>query len=753
MTSNRWQTGKDGKAMKRPLFFVCICLTALIAVWTFCFDAPPLDRELPVEGGSSVTVTGQICKKENRSWYGTEKTDLYLKAIQIINSDTGQVSILNPSYKIICETEAGHEVFKMGRRVTLLGEWTAFEHAANEGQFDSADYYFSQNIVGKMKNAAVQKAEGAYWPLRESLFKLREILKVRLYQALPEKEASILAKMLLGESSGLDQDIKTLYQRNGIVHILSISGLHITMIGMGVYRLLRKAGIPIGPSAAVGTVLLLLYGAMTGFGISCCRAIGMYLIRMGGEVLGRSYDLLTALGILLTWMVCSSNRLLYHSGFLLSFGSVCGIGCLYPILPLEGIKAGRKTLPPPLWWRFLVKRFGGVIRGLWASTAISLFTLPVTLYYFYEVPVYGPFVNLLVLPFMGLVMVLGILLMCFPALPLAGWMESAVFHGFERVCLAAETLPGHTWVAGQPSIWQILLYYGLLFGIIWLCHHKSCFFAAALVGAVLLLGADVNRQDTVAFLDVGQGDCIVVLTETGNAYLFDGGSSSEKSVGEKVILPFLKYHGVSELECVVLSHPDEDHINGVEELVSAQLIPIKQVLLPEVGMGCQEDFSGLLETLKGQHVAYYGQGDWITDGDLTITCLHPYRGFEGESNAYSGCFLLENGAFQVLLTGDVEGVGETLLLQELKERDVQGITVLKAAHHGSNYASSGALLAQLTPRLTVISCARENSYGHPGRETLERIAAVGSDIFCTMEEGQITVSCDERGIRVRTYGK
>lgn len=758
--------------MKRPLFFGCICLIALIAIWTCYFDAPPFYGDVPVKEGEHIIITGQVYQKEYRSYYGTDKTNLYLKSITIIDSDTGQVSDLNPKYKIICELNREQKEPELGRSLRMSGTWQLYEHASNPGEFDLADYYATEGIVGKLANARIEAQGERFWPLRKQLYHLRTLLKDRLYAALPQKEASILAKMLLGEKSGLDEGVKDLYQRNGIVHILSISGLHITMIGMGVYRMLRKGSCPVVPAALVGVAFLLLYGTMTGFGISSYRAIGMYLIHMLGEISGRSYDLLTATSILMAVMVCDNPRLIYHCGFLLSFGSVCAIGCLCPILPLQDVFAKKRAIPLSSPIRFVLKRFGGILQGLWVSTAISVFTLPIMLYFFYEIPVYSPFVNLLVLPFMGMVMTMGFVLMVVPRMPLLAKLEHIILNGYERVCLLFEELPGHTWLVGRPQLWQIGVYYAGLLLIIWLCRkknrrgnisdsisknnlggsghlgiknmkigfRKSKWWACGIIVLVLFLGTDFQKRDTISFLAVGQGDCIVVMTKTGKTYLFDGGSSSERSVGEDIIQPFLKYHGVSRLDGVFLSHPDQDHINGVMELLEKELLEIESIYLPDVDEEGKKDFQEILNKVTKQRVVYYSTGDYLQEGKLLITCLHPPEDFAGETNVYSGCFLLEGGGLKVLLTGDVEAVGEVLLARQLQDRGIGAVQVLKIAHHGSRYSTGKEFLGAVSARLAVISCGAGNSYGHPHEETLEKLDAKGIPYCITWKNGCVTVA-------------
>jgi len=746
--------------MKRPLFWVCICLALLITVWTSCFDAPPFRRDEIVEEGVFVTVKGQIYQKEVSS--------IYLKSIEIIYQDTGQVSKINPRLKIICEYKEGNPKLQLGRVVCVSGIWKSYTQASNPGQFDYVQYYALEGIMGKMQNCIFREYSDSYWPLREKLSAVRNYFKDRIYEALPKKEASILAKMILGEKSGIDKEIRELYRKNGIVHILSISGLHITMIGMGIYRGLRKCSCTIVPSAVAGTVFLLLYGTMTGFGVSTYRAIGMYIIHILGEVVGRSYDLLTAMSIMLVTILVHDPRMIYHCGFLLSFGSVLAVGGLYKVLPLQEAVLKKRAVQPPLIICFLLKRCGGLLQGLWASTSISAVTLPIMLYFYYEIPIYAPLVNVLILPFVGVVMLAGFGLMFFPGFRLLAQTVHIILGGYERICLLSEKLPGHTWVVGRPEMWKIVVYYVMIALIVWLCNEeeevnernkfvkgipgikKSKWWLCCVMVPILILGIRLHREDAISFLDVGQGDCVVVMTQTGKTFMFDAGSSSVKNAGEDIIHPFLAYHGINKIDGVFLSHPDQDHMNGILQLLESESIKIECIYLPDVAEVCKVDFEilfRLAEEAERNHqifpkIEYYSAGDYLKEGTVCITCLHPEEGYLGGTNAYSGCFEVEGFGWKALLTGDVEAEGEEALINQLEKNQMEHVQVLKVSHHGSKYATGKEFLKTITAQLAVISCGEENSYGHPHRETIERLENSKIPYCITWQKGCITVTKD-----------
>ncbi len=845
------------RGMRRPLLCGCLALIAVIVLWQRLACPPPWESEFSRQycgeeqsrGGQPMTVIGQVYEKEVRTLYGEEILVLYLKSVTV-SSDTRSwdgVSVPDNSAqkvndRLLCllatnrtnsegvstERTAGNEAevwqlweqISLGSRVAVQGRLELYQHATNPGEWDNAEYNLITGVAGRLKQARLLGSDSRQWHIREALLRLRHILKERLCRALPNREASVLAKMLLGEKYGLDQGLKELYQNSGIAHVLAISGLHITLLGMGLYGLLRRCGCPIVPSAMAGGCMILLYGCMVGWGISAVRAIGMYLIRMLGEIWGKRYDMLTAMGVLAAGMVCHNPRLVYHCGFLLSFGAVAGMGLIYPPmleLPvnarLEGLLRSRRPACNAYagkgkrgqkgrgYWEYkglLLLR--GLLTGLLASLSVTLATLPIQLCFFYQIPVYGSLLNLIVLPLMGLLLAGGLLLIIFPAMLPVRWGVMGILGLYEEICRLAEGLPGHLWITGCPRLWQIAGYYGILTVTVgWLkrCgkhgeasspkgtirvgreygYEKRGMLRQVLSGhrgiiaevprhrgyrvclllltiAVILLTGSRNSVFTLSMLDVGQGDCIVVRTAQGRAYLFDGGSTSRSRAGEHVLIPYLKYQGIRAIDGIFLSHGDQDHISAVRELLSdSKGIRLKALYLPQVAEPLPEQLEELrlLAREAGCRVEYLSQGRGWQQGDFRLTCLWPEAGYAGDANAGSACYLLEEKDFRVLLTGDVEGEGERELTAYLESMSLAGLDVLKVAHHGSRYSTSDAFLQTATPRLALISAGTDNSYGHPHEETLERLKRAGCLPLQTADSGAITVRYIHNRIEVEKY--
>lgn len=804
--------------MRRPLLLAALFLVAVAAFRLYAGwadDVPPGSTSTKrLEESGELLITGQVYQKDESS--------VYLKSVIILESNAFGQSAADSRQEvpcqenIICEIEEAGTV-PLGSFVAVRGVFAPYLNATNPGEFDSAVYYRTLEIGGRLRKCELLAVGESNWPVREALYGLKCYFKERLYRIFPEKEAAVMSALLLGDKKDLDSELKDLYKRNGILHILSISSLHITIIGMSVYRLLRRIGLPIPPAAVGGSVLLILYGCMTGFGVSACRAIGMYLIRMLGELTGRTYDMLTALGVMAVVMVAGNPYYLRNSGFLLSFTSVLGIGvvspALMPKLQRGGQDSGRTAEDLQSMLREKAERIGASLaQSVSASLAITLTTLPIQLWFYYEIPVYSVFLNLFVLPLMKPMMITGLLALLIPGLGLLGWIDTCILKSYEILCSGFDRLPFHTWNPGCPKVWQIGLYYLLLAGAVLLRTHMqdarsrepgipgvmgtrereqeekapwsrflegsgaNAIWIGGIVAAVLAMALGPPAANSVTFLDVGQGDCILVRTASGESYLFDCGSSSRRNVGKYVLIPYLKYNGIRDIDAIFLSHPDADHVNGAVELLEIggeNNLTVGQLLLPAIREEArQEQLGELASAAAGAGQAhpvptgYLQAGDAWSCGSASFLCLHPREGLGTEDvNAYSLCFYVTfreeasadtardstGGSWTMLLTGDVQNEGEEALQKELAARDIKGITLLKAAHHGSKNSTPEELLERLSPLLTVISSGRNNRYGHPHAELLERLEAAGTVIVETARSGAVTVTVRDGGLRVMPF--
>ena len=645
------------------------------------------------------------------------------------------------------------EELKPGMYLCVRGILEELSLPRNPGEFNARQYYACDHMYYSVKKGEVLKKgkEGnAYQTL---LLRIREHLNGVLEDAAGET-APVFAAMVLGEKGELPKETKMLYQMAGIIHILAISGLHISLLGVGLYELLKKTGLGIWSAGFLSLTVMIFYGEMTGGSVSAMRAVSMFLIATGAKILGRIYDMMTALSVSAMILLLESPAYLYNTGFLLSFGAVLGVGAVLPVfLKFSGIK-------------------NKILKSLMGSVCVQLTTLPVMLWFYGEVPIIGIFFNLLVLPTVGIVLISGVftaLIGCIsPGLAVCVSLPGRlVLFAYDKLCCLGTSLLFCTWTPGQPKIWQAVIYYILLFSVTGAAgflikkevkNRRKLYlaksgFVVSLAAALFVLSQRDRQHMEITCLDIGQGDAIAAQLPTGEVFLVDGGSSNKKNIGQYQLLPFLKNQGISYVDAVFISHTDEDHISGVREILEYMekgLISLKigNLILP--GISEKPEAWRELEALAkkvGIQVMTANRGDDFRIGDGRISVLSPEKGASGEDvNEDAVVFLLSYKNFRGLFTGDVGEETEKKLLSVLSDVDF-----LKVGHHGSGYSSTQAFLDKIKPEVSVISCSESNTYGHPSPETIKRLEKSGSRVEYTMKSGAVTVFTDGKNVGVRRF--
>ena len=279
-------------------------------------------------------------------------------------------------------------------------------------------------------------------------------------------------------------------------------------------------------------------------------------------------------------------------------------------------------------------------------------------------------------------------------------------------------------------------------GQLWDLHALGLF--------VLLHRFDSLSQMQVTVLDVGQGDGIFLKSPGGMTCMIDGGSSDVKNVGQYRIEPYLLSKGVGTLDYVFISHGDSDHTNGIEEMISRQKIGVKMktLVFPKESVWDESLKKLAIYAIEnGVQVAVMEQGQEIEKQGMKILCLCPGSDYSGGTgNGASMVLSVSYREFDFLFTGDVEGIGEEKLCESIEKYcPEKAFEILKAAHHGSRNSSSETFLQKVRPKYTIISAGIENSYGHPHRETIERLEKTGSRILATANCGGIEITVEFGG--------
>ena len=606
-------------------------------------------------------------------------------------------------------------------------------------------------------------------------------------------------------------------------------------------------------------IVVVFYGIMTGLSGSTSRAVIMMGLVMIGKAKGRSADLLTSAGIASICMAVWNPYVIRDAGFQLSFAAVAGLAVIHPVYVQTFGKKGR-----------LRQAFG-------VSLSSSLATLPICVFYYYQFPLYGILLNLLVVPLvscllMSALVTAGCGIVSIKAAELAGIPAHFILILYERLCGLSEKIPFSSINVGHITVRMVLVYYLGLGVVLFIlrCYageknssqstdennsageevnksirnnlagrklekpmtnspsdkdlakpsrskslgrdlakpvrKKSGRCGRYLYGIILVIlltalyeYANLDRSFVTVFLDVGQGDGILIRTEQGTSILIDGGSTSNQRVGEYVLLPAIRYYGMSELDYVFVTHGDADHISGIEYLLNAEHIGvrIRNLVLAKYG-----DRQGLanIETLakeKNINVIYMEAGDKIREklnsdmAGLTLECLYPsgrtleakqvaereaagitddkkiaiglgnaitanvpedeVTGSGPDANDLSIVLLAKYDGRKILFTGDAGSMVEKRLILE-KNLLLSETDVLKVGHHGSRSASSEGFLQTIKPQYAIISCGKKNHYGHPHEETLMQLQTIGARVYRTDQCGAIILHIQSGKIMLHGYG-
>ena len=713
---------------------------------------------------NTVIVQGKIYKIENTAF----GTNIYLKGVEVENGEKS-VSVK----RIFVNTEKIPNV-KIGNIIKVRGKLRQFEEAANKGNFDSRKYYLSLGFYGKIEAGTIEVINSEYSGIRQGLYELRMEIIERLEKLCSDNKGifsiinnknGIIGAIILGDKTDLDSDIKELYSVSGIAHILAISGLHISFIGMAIYRLLRRR-FRFLFSAAVSIPVVLSFGIMSGFGISTIRAIIMFILKIIGEVLGRKYDAITAISLAGLVLLVQNPFVVCNSGFQMSFGAIIAIVLILPIVE-EILNTDNK-----------------IIKVLSANFTISLVMNPILAWNYYELPTFSFLLNIVVVPLMSVVIVssiVGIFCSCI----MFGFGKAVIFPGcgilelYTFLCNIINKSSVASIVVGQPKVTIIIVYYAILLVVLFgLKNIRTKYTRAekerniikketglvlekkakkerrikgqnvklrlACIVGFLLLNCLIyyipNPGFYITFINVGQGDGILIHGDNGTKVMVDGGSTSEKQVAKNCIVPYLKAEGIGTIDYSIITHTDKDHISGILEILennNSNRIRIKNLVMPDINMK-DDTYNELIEKakLKKINVLYIKKGDTLSLGKTKIKCIYPETTTTAsDKNDYCTVLSVKNKTSKILLTGDISKEIEEKIKDDIEEN----YTVLKVAHHGSNYLSSEKFLKKVNPKYSIISVGKNNSYGHPGNETMERLRKQGGVIYRTDEKGGITI--------------
>lgn len=769
--------------MQRPMCIYAALFGAFIALLIpYLIDSyDDHDRLKEMSSPYAVTVMGwvdDIVVKE-------EKTRVTLKKVTFLNEEISTDQ--NGKYGLILYFSENQDVsgLKISQKLAVSGKLYKFDVPMNEGQFDQRQYYYIRGIDGRVINAEILEASDEYSMLKNSLHIIRENVKRKYETYLSKEHAGIMTALVLGDKNSLDEDIKSLYQNAGISHILSLSGLHIATLGLGLLKFLKHISYRFGlmiesfirknkrntkkrpateimkksklVAEIISTVILTNYCLMTGMSVSTIRAFIMFLMGLTADRLNRTYDLLSAAAFSSMIALFVNPLFIFDPSFQLSFGAVLSIGILIPVIST------------------LFRHIPKVFEGLNLSISVWLGTLPICASHFCQVSFGGILLNLIVVPLMSLLLPFGI------GMAIVGdgishilaKTISIILNIYEAASEAFVSVKWLTWVTGKPGVPQILAYYMIICVALAINSYtesrgsriKIAKYAKPLISTSLMLIACllllIRPQNTLEIrnLSIGQGDCSVISTKT-DVIIIDGGSSTLDQSGKYRLIPLLKACGIGKIDYIFISHFDTDHVSAIFELMEDEIYRnrIGSVIISPISAGTAVDNDNLyklFELSDKNKIPIYGMyaGDKVNAGNLNIECISPMNMDFSDENDASMVLLLteESTGYKALFTGDISSNTEKNLIDVLPKLDY-----IKVAHHGSKYSSDDAFLdgiskGKIGTTIGIISAGEKNSYGHPHDETLTRLNKHGIITLRTDKLGETKITIENNKINLSFF--
>ena len=692
-----------------------------------------------------------ICTVLDKEYYpNQEKISLKVKVSQIEREDYN----IKTQGLILVNTYLGDCPYEYGDVLKIKGKLEKPIRQKNFGEFDYELYLAREKIFNYLniwQEKDIQKIgeDDSNFLVSFSLSardKIKEITK----QTLPPPYNYLLIGMLLGEKSFIPPHLKAVFAEAGIMHILAVSGLHVGIIAMALLALLSMLKLPKKLKLFTLILILIMYASITGFRPSVLRATIMFILLIGGKLINRSRNLNISLFFAAFLILLLNPLILYDAGFLLSFIVTFFIINLSPIL--QGLFS-----KIAVW----------IENPLAVSTAAWLGIFPLSAYFFSKVSIISIVSNIFIIPLTGIAVILGFVtfFIGLMSISLAGIVANINYLVLNLITLIAKSfssLPFAFIYVAQPSIMVIILYYLTVFFIIEIFYKKTLSpkikkKATLIVLSVTLLIIIVQvfyptDNLKVNFINVGEGDCILIEAPNKINILIDGGGTpqSDFDVGSKIVIPYLRRKGINEIDLLILTHPHLDHLEGLLPVLKE----FKVGMVLDSGLICDiSAYKEFISIIQKKGIPYHKAkaGDnFIFSNNLEIFLLNPLydSDFYDESDFNNASIVVKlfykNADF--LFTGDIEVTAEKKLLvwQNILQSDI-----LKVGHHGSITSTNLEFLDKVDPRIAIITVGK-NHFGHPSQKIIERLEDENIQIYRTDEDGTIIIRTNGQEYWIRT---
>ncbi len=639
-----------------------------------------------------------------------------------------------------------------GQEIRILGQINIPRPQSNLNGFDYRRYLASKGISATVfapnENIKISKSMSGNKIIVLGLNIRNRIISV-INRCLPEKQAGLLNGILIGYKEGLNKEIQGQFSSAGLTHIMAVSGANVVFVMMPFLWIFNKIGINKRLANIIVIFILLLFVTITGFQPSVMRAVIMSIVVLLAQIIYKEPDILASIAFSAIVMLVYNPYVLFDIGFELSYAATLGIVLFY------------KNIRNRLEFLHLPKI---LLETIATTLAAQLAVLPIIAYYFNKITVISLISNLLVVPIIGVITVLGEVIAILGQISIflvqiLCYIENSLLSFVLLITEKASDIPFATITIITPSILIVCIYYVFIAGIFNFrqlnkidMKLKYLVILGVFISILFFVNSSSKKELEIVFLDVGQGDSIFARTISGKTLLIDGGGYNSMldlttNKGDSVVIPFLLDYGVQKIDLMISTHSDSDHMQGLMSVLRD--VVVQDILLPANYETQSYDEFVKLAKEKNVRINKGGIGDVIQiDNDTKINVEFPCNENEFYStneNNKSLVFKLIYKSFSTLFTGDAEIDAENFLIA--KGIDLKS-DILKVSHHGSISSSQDSFIEAVNPKVAIISVGK-NNFGHPSPVVINRLKEHNILVFRTDLDGGIIIDSDGSSYKIR----
>ena len=640
-----------------------------------------------------------------------------------------------------------------GDIVKIEGEFHKGETRRNYKGFDYNNYLKQQKIYG-----IITSDNEEYIKQKRDLYYILGKIKTFIIEKInslygEEKEEEFLRGILLGDAKGISSDIKEQFKKSSVSHILAISGLHITYIVSGIKVVISKVIKSKKKQNIILILSLIFFCLLTGGSPSCIRASIMNIALLLSELVYRKNNFYISYIISFVILIAINPYNVFNVGMWLSYLGTLGI-----------------VLFSNLISKIIIHKTDinkSIVLSFSTSVSAQILIFPIMIYCFNTFSLSFFIPNIIISYIIGPILIIGYILVFIP------YKVSNVFSIIEKALI--KVLYKTTEICGKipfskiylktPSFVFIIAYYSVICVFIYKFKKKRFLYLKRIIMTRHILmktticiiififsislfnvDIDINNNFKMYFIDVGQGDSCLIKTPLNKTIIIDGGEDKEG----KTVLPYLLDRKVDKIDYMIISHFDSDHVDGLIPVIRE--LEVKRVIISKQ-LEESDNYDEFLKIIKNKKTVVYvvQKGDRISiEKDIYLDILWPDDSKPIDENPLNNnsivCKICYKN-FSILFTGDIEELAEKSIVGE--EKGILNSTVLKVAHHGSKTSSTKEFLNLVTPKIALIGVGKDNKFGHPNYEIIERLEEAGCKIYRTDEMGEITIKVDNNG-RIKT---